>query len=260
MLWNWCLRELLSSTLGSSECSLSAVAKTWRLLWGWSLLNTLFSLSLSGFLPDRRPDEEKSGSTKNLGPWFLSGRVSFWTRSITRPPQSIPPGNSAWHTGPSCFWPQLSPIPPQWAQTASWTVHSKNLFSCEGTHLCEDLLPVCNWMPTQHLLEPGAPLQFPSCSVTSFSDTASSMVQVCSKTEIQGFPGGSVVKNPPANAGDTGSVPGPGGSYMPQSNQAHVPQLLSLCSRVSALQQEKPPKWEAWAPQLEKSLPEATKT
>ena len=25
-----------------------------------------------------------------------------------------------------------------------------------------------------------------------------------------GFPGGSVVKNPPANAGDTGSIPNPG--------------------------------------------------
>ena len=28
------------------------------------------------------------------------------------------------------------------------------------------------------------------------------------------FPGGSVVKNPPANAGDTGLIPGPGRSYM----------------------------------------------
>ena len=30
------------------------------------------------------------------------------------------------------------------------------------------------------------------------------------KDKIQGFPGGAVVKNPPANAGDTGSIPGPG--------------------------------------------------
>ena len=30
----------------------------------------------------------------------------------------------------------------------------------------------------------------------------------------QGFPGGSVVKNPPANAGDTGLIPGPGRFYM----------------------------------------------
>ena len=32
------------------------------------------------------------------------------------------------------------------------------------------------------------------------------------------FPGGTVVKNPPANIGDTGSIPGPGRSHMLQSN------------------------------------------
>ena len=32
------------------------------------------------------------------------------------------------------------------------------------------------------------------------------------------FTGGAVVKNPPANAGNTGSSPGPGRSHMPQSN------------------------------------------
>ena len=35
---------------------------------------------------------------------------------------------------------------------------------------------------------------------------------------LRDFPGGAVVKNPPANAGDMGSIPGPGGSHMPQSN------------------------------------------
>ena len=33
-----------------------------------------------------------------------------------------------------------------------------------------------------------------------------------------GFPGGSVVKNPPANAGDKGSIPGAGRPHMPWSN------------------------------------------
>ena len=32
------------------------------------------------------------------------------------------------------------------------------------------------------------------------------------------FPGGAVVKNPPANAGDMGLSPGPGRSHMPWSN------------------------------------------
>ena len=81
------------------------------------------------------------------------------------------------------------------------------------------------------------------------------------------FPSGTVLKNPPANAEDTGSSPGPGRSHMPQSNEACAPQLLSLHSRARepqqlsprtatsearapearALQQGKPPQWEARA-------------
>ena len=38
------------------------------------------------------------------------------------------------------------------------------------------------------------------------------------KAETWDFPGGTVVKNPPANAGDTGLSPGLGRSHMPQSN------------------------------------------
>ena len=49
------------------------------------------------------------------------------------------------------------------------------------------------------------------------------------------FPAGSGVKNPPANAGDMGSIPGPEGSHMPKSNEARKPQLLRLCSGVQAL-------------------------
>ena len=35
---------------------------------------------------------------------------------------------------------------------------------------------------------------------------------------IWDFPGGTVAKNPPANAGDTGLIPGWGRSHMLQSN------------------------------------------
>ena len=44
----------------------------------------------------------------------------------------------------------------------------------------------------------------------------------------QGFPGGSVVKNLPANAGDVVLIPDPGRSHIP------------ACPRVCAPQQEKP--------------------
>ena len=48
------------------------------------------------------------------------------------------------------------------------------------------------------------------------------------KLKYKGFPGGAVVENLPANAGDTGSSPGLGRSHMPRSNWAGEPQLLSL--------------------------------
>ena len=41
---------------------------------------------------------------------------------------------------------------------------------------------------------------------------------IIKKNTNRGFPGGTVVKNPPANAGDMGSSTGPGRSHMPRSN------------------------------------------
>ena len=57
---------------------------------------------------------------------------------------------------------------------------------------------------------------------------------------LWGFPGGAVVENPPANAGDTGSTPGPGRSHVLRSNKARAPQLLSLRSRAREPQLLKP--------------------
>ena len=43
--------------------------------------------------------------------------------------------------------------------------------------------------------------------------------EVVNKKRVEGgFPGGAVVENQTANAGDVGSSPGPGRSRMPQSN------------------------------------------
>ena len=56
-----------------------------------------------------------------------------------------------------------------------------------------------------------------------------------------GLPGGLEVKNPPANAGDKGSVAGPERIHMPRDNQAIEPQRLTPAhSRACAVQQEKP--------------------
>ena len=68
------------------------------------------------------------------------------------------------------------------------------------------------------------------------------------------FPGGPVVSSPPANAGVTGLIPGPGGSYMPWGAWTCVPQLLKPArSRARAPQQEKPLQREAHSWQLEGS-------
>ena len=48
------------------------------------------------------------------------------------------------------------------------------------------------------------------------------------KGRDEGFPGDAVVGSLPANAGDTGSGPGLGGSHVSRSGWAREPQLLSL--------------------------------
>ena len=70
------------------------------------------------------------------------------------------------------------------------------------------------------------------------------MIDVIQKINFRDFPGGTVVKNPPSNAGDTGSIPGQGTrSHMHAATKsshattkepigcnqgAHVPQLKEL--------------------------------
>ena len=53
-----------------------------------------------------------------------------------------------------------------------------------------------------------------SASPSSYGNLESYHIKVGGR----GFPGGTVVENPPANAGDTGSIPGPGRPLMPRSN------------------------------------------
>ena len=53
--------------------------------------------------------------------------------------------------------------------------------------------------------------------------------------------GDPVVKNLPPNAGDAGSIPGPGSFHMPQGNKAHVPQILRLTCLKPMLCNERSP-------------------
>ena len=50
------------------------------------------------------------------------------------------------------------------------------------------------------------------------------------KTQSTGFPGGPVVRNLPASAGNIDSIAGLERSHMLRSNEAHAPQLLNPCA------------------------------
>ena len=90
-----------------------------------------------------------------------------------------------------------------------------------------------------------------------------SIISFFKMQNIGGFPGGAVVENLPANAGDTGSSSGLGRSHMPRSDQAREPQLLnlrvwSLCSATREAAIMRGPrtamKSSPHLPQLEKAL------
>ena len=55
-----------------------------------------------------------------------------------------------------------------------------------------------------------------------------------------GFHGGSVVKNPPADAGDTVLIPALGRPHMLRGSEAHAPQLLIPCSTARKPEPRRP--------------------
>ena len=72
------------------------------------------------------------------------------------------------------------------------------------------------------------------------------------KSSNQGFPGDSVVRSLPANAGGRGLIPGVGGSHMSRDNGTRSAAAIEVhWPGACTPQQEKPLQWEAHAPQLE---------
>ena len=85
------------------------------------------------------------------------------------------------------------------------------------------------------------------------------------------IPGGPVVKNLPANAGDMGLIPGAGRSHShwatrevpnncrsPQLQKSTTAEVPNNCrsphTEGHTPQQEKPPQWEGWAPHPERAV------
>ena len=78
---------------------------------------------------------------------------------------------------------------------------------------------------------------------------------------MRDFPAGSVVENPPASAGDTGSMPGPGRSHMPWA--AKPVRLEPVIHDEKSLSSEQPAHCNNEQPTLaptRESLHTATKT
>ena len=79
---------------------------------------------------------------------------------------------------------------------------------------------------------------------------------------MRDFPGGPVVKNPPSNAGDAGSIPGWGAKIPHAAGQlsprATTTELGHLNERARVLQTTEPTHSGARAAQLERENPRAT--
>ena len=66
------------------------------------------------------------------------------------------------------------------------------------------------------MLKPSRLKQGQQCWKEYFNQKTPNISHIIKRYED--FPDGPVVKDPPANAGHTGSIPGPGRSHMPRSN------------------------------------------
>ena len=103
------------------------------------------------------------------------------------------------------------------------------LEGCTALRLSEPTLPAVTEARSASLTgavcPPGCLVTYWSTNISFFLDSQfhSKMffvrqIRFLIRNIFKGFPGGAVVKNPSANAGDAGLSPGPGRSHMPRSN------------------------------------------
>ena len=114
------------------------------------------------------------------------------------------------------------------------------------------------WQPTPVFLpgesqgqEPGG---LPSMGSHRVGHDWSDLAAAAWRYKTLDFPGGSVVENPPVNAGDKRLIPALERAHMLQSSRAHVPELLKPeHPGAHDPQHETPLQWKACSPQSENS-------
>ena len=105
----------------------------------------------------------------------------------------------------------------QWKESWSWVRYTAQLSPHFPTSCCVN----------SHFLD--LRLSFSICKVRIRIHTIHHLMYLRISVRCKGFRSGSVIKNTPANAGDMGSIPGPGRSHMPRSNEVHAPQWSQCC-------------------------------
>ena len=103
-----------------------------------------------------------------------------------------------------------------------WTYLLTIVLKTHSSNLIPKLINICSHLGVQQFLHFQKKINNTNCI------TKLNMPRFLQHIKNQGFPGGAVVENLPANAGDTGSSPGLGKAHMPRSSWAREPQLLSL--------------------------------
>ena len=139
----------------------------------------------------------------------LNSRLPYLTTSLT-----LPPGNLIGHLELNMFKAELlislpNPLSPH--QEICWLFppnrfrihHPTSLIQATSSLAC--IPSGAFWLVSASTL----------CSSTGYSQQSSKWAFEC---HVRGFPGGTVVKNPPANAGDMGLSHGWGRSHMPWSS------------------------------------------
>ena len=101
---------------------------------------------------------------------------------------------------------------------------------CENDYTTQSNLQIqCNlYQTTNGIFHRSRAKNFTICMEIQKTPNRRSNLEEKKKRSWMGFPGGAVVENLPANAGDMSSSPGLGRSHMPRSSWAREPQLLSL--------------------------------